>query len=194
MKEFTLQAELRFPRPLGEVFSFFADAHNLQSITPSWLKFEALTPAPIVMRPGTLIDYRITVHGLPIHWRTEIDQWDPPHQFVDVQLRGPYTLWHHTHTSTPARSARAARAAVTASAIARAVASSSTGSSCGAMSNGSSSIGSSACDSLSGQQPIVDQGDDTRKRRTARLGGAACYHRARISPPINYPASDPNGT
>jgi len=98
VKEFTLQAELRLPRPLGEVFSFFADAHNLQSITPSWLKFEALTPAPIVMWPGTLIDYRITVHGLPIHWRTEIAQWDPPHQFVDVQLRGPYTLWHHTHT------------------------------------------------------------------------------------------------
>ena len=97
MKEFTLHCELSLPRPLSEVFSFFADAHNLQIITPPWLKFEVLTPAPIVMRSGTLIDYRITVHGLPIRWRTEIAQWDPPHQFVDVQVRGPYSLWHHTH-------------------------------------------------------------------------------------------------
>ena len=66
-------------------------------LTPPWLKFEVLTPAPIVMRPGTLIDYRITVHRLPIRWRTEIAEWEPPHQFVDLQLRGPYTRWHHTH-------------------------------------------------------------------------------------------------
>ncbi len=98
MKEFTLDCELDLPRPRSEVFAFFADAHNLQIITPPWLKFEVLTPAPIVMRSGTLIDYRITVHGLSIRWRTEIAEWDPPRQFVDVQLRGPYTLWRHTHT------------------------------------------------------------------------------------------------
>ena len=98
MKEFNFQAETCVPRPHSEVFPFFAEARNLQTLTPPWLKFEVLTPVPIVMRPGTLIDYRITVHGLPIRWRTEITAWDPPHRFVDVQLRGPYTLWHHTHT------------------------------------------------------------------------------------------------
>jgi ligand-binding SRPBCC domain-containing protein len=94
VKEFTLQTELRLSSPRDEVFSFFAGAHNLQTIMPSWLKFEVLTPATIVMRPGTLIDYRITVYGLPIRWRREIAQWHPPHQLVDVQLHGPYTLWH----------------------------------------------------------------------------------------------------
>ncbi len=97
MKAFTLQTEQWLPRPLDEVFSFFADARNLEAITPPWLKFEVLTPPPIPMRAGTLIDYRIRVHGIPIRWRTEIAEWQPPHRFVDVQLRGPYTLWHHTH-------------------------------------------------------------------------------------------------
>ena len=98
MKEFIFQSETCVPRPRSEVFPFFAEARNLQTLTPPWLKFEVLTPAPIILRPGILIDYRITVHGLPIRWRTEIAEWDPPHRFVDVQLRGPYTLWHHTHT------------------------------------------------------------------------------------------------
>jgi ligand-binding SRPBCC domain-containing protein len=98
MGEFTLQTELWLPRRRDEVFGFFADARNLETLTPSWLKFEVLTPAPIEMRPGTLIDYRIRVHGFPIRWRTEITVWDPPRRFVDVQLRGPYTRWHHTHT------------------------------------------------------------------------------------------------
>ena len=98
MSEFKIQTELWLPRPRHEVFPFFAEARNLETLTPPWLKFEVLTPAPIAMRPGTLIDYRIRVHGLPIRWRTEIAEWQPPHQFVDVQLRGPYTLWHHTHT------------------------------------------------------------------------------------------------
>jgi ligand-binding SRPBCC domain-containing protein len=98
MHEFTFQTELWLPRPRTEVFHFFAEARNLETITPPWLKFEVLTPAPIEMRSGTLIDYRIRVHGLPIRWRTEITEWQPPHHFVDVQLRGPYKLWHHTHT------------------------------------------------------------------------------------------------
>ncbi len=98
MKEFTFEAETCVPHPRSEVFPFFAEARNLQTLTPPWLKFEVLTPAPIVLRAGTLIDYRITVHGLTIRWRTEIAEWDPPHRFVDVQLCGPYTLWHHTHT------------------------------------------------------------------------------------------------
>ena len=98
MKEFTLQAEQWLPRPREEVFAFFGDARNLETITPSWLNFEVLTQPPITMRPGTLIDYRIRIHGIPIRWRTEIVEWNPPHRFVDVQLRGPYSLWHHTHT------------------------------------------------------------------------------------------------
>lgn len=98
MKEFLFSAELWLPRPLDEVFPFFSEARNLEALTPPWLKFEVLTPAPVVMRPGTLIDYRIKIHGIPIRWRTEITVWDPPYRFVDLQLSGPYTLWHHTHT------------------------------------------------------------------------------------------------
>lgn len=97
MKTFTFQSELWLPQPKEQVFDFFGDARNLQAITPPWLKFEVLTPAPIVMRVGALIDYRLRVHGFPIRWQTEIAAWNPPHHFVDVQLRGPYTLWHHTH-------------------------------------------------------------------------------------------------
>ncbi len=98
MNEFQFKAELWLPRPLEEIFPFFGEARNLEVLTPPWLKFEVLTPAPVIMRVGTLIDYRIKIHGVPIRWRTEIVEWDPPHRFVDVQLRGPYTLWHHTHT------------------------------------------------------------------------------------------------
>jgi len=93
-----MQTELWLPRPRTELFLFFAEARNLETLTPAWLKFEVLTPVPIEMRSGTLIDYRIRVHGFPIRWRTEIAEWDPPRQFVDVQLSGPYTWWHHTHT------------------------------------------------------------------------------------------------
>lgn len=96
--ESCVHASVWLPRPRAEVFPFFAEARNLESLTPPWLRFEVLTPEPIVMRPGTLIDYRIRVHGVPIRWRTEIAEWRPPQRFVDVQLRGPYTLWHHTHT------------------------------------------------------------------------------------------------
>ena len=98
MKEFAFNAELRLPRSREEVFSFFANAHNLESLTPPWLQFQVVTPDPIEMRAGTLIDYRIRLHGFPIRWRTEITVWEPPHRFVDVQLKGPYRLWHHTHT------------------------------------------------------------------------------------------------
>jgi hypothetical protein len=98
MKEYTLQTELWLPRPRDEVFPFFAEARNLERLTPPWVRFEVLTPAPLEMRTGLLIDYRIRVHGLPIRWRTEIMEWQPPHRFIDMQLRGPYTLWHHTHS------------------------------------------------------------------------------------------------
>jgi ligand-binding SRPBCC domain-containing protein len=98
MKEFVFCSQLWLPRSREEIFAFFADAANLKTLTPPWINFTVLTPTPIAMRVGALIDYRIRVHGLPIRWRTEITAWEPPHRFVDVQLRGPYTHWHHTHT------------------------------------------------------------------------------------------------
>lgn len=98
MRVFTLQTELWLPRPRAEVFPFFAEARNLEAITPPWLRFEVLTPAPLELRAGALIDYRLRVHGIPLRWRTEITVWQPPHRFTDVQRRGPYRLWEHTHT------------------------------------------------------------------------------------------------
>jgi ligand-binding SRPBCC domain-containing protein len=91
-------AELWLPRPRDEVFRFFGDATNLEAITPPWVNFHILTPAPIVMRPGTLIDYRLRLHGFPLRWQTEITAWEPSVRFVDEQRRGPYRLWRHTHT------------------------------------------------------------------------------------------------
>ncbi|MEZ6241641.1 MAG: SRPBCC family protein [Phycisphaerales bacterium] len=96
--EWHVHAQQDLPAPLAAVFPFFAEAHNLERLTPSFLRFHVLTPAPIEMRPGALIDYKLRVRGVPIRWRTEILDWRPPHRFVDVQLRGPYALWHHTHT------------------------------------------------------------------------------------------------
>lgn len=98
MREFEYKAEVRLARPIDEVFAFFADAHNLEAITPAFLRFHVLTPAPIRMAAGTLIDYRLSLRGVPIRWRTRIDHWEPPHRFVDLQLKGPYRLWHHEHT------------------------------------------------------------------------------------------------
>jgi len=97
MKTFSYGDELVLPVPLEEVFSFFAEARNLEKLTPPWLRFEVLTEGPITMAPGTLIDYRIHWRGIPLRWRTEIEVWEPNRRFVDRQLRGPYRLWRHEH-------------------------------------------------------------------------------------------------
>ncbi len=88
-------------RPPAEAFAFFADASGLEAITPPWLAFRVVTPAPIEMRRGTLIDYRLRLHGVPVRWRTRIERWEPSERFVDVQVAGPYRLWHHTHEFEP---------------------------------------------------------------------------------------------
>jgi len=98
LTSFTLQREQSIPRPIEEVFAFFADARNLEAITPAWLAFQILSPAPIALRAGTPIHYRLRWHGLPLRWATEIESWNPPTEFIDVQAQGPYRLWHHTHS------------------------------------------------------------------------------------------------
>jgi ligand-binding SRPBCC domain-containing protein len=92
-----LERTLVVPRPRDEVFAFFADARNLEAITPSFLRFRVVTAGPIPMAPGALIEYRLSLFGVPFSWRTRIETFEPGARFVDVQLRGPYRLWRHLH-------------------------------------------------------------------------------------------------
>ncbi len=92
-----LRAYQRVPLAQADVFTFFAEVANLERITPPELEFHLLTPPPITMQAGTLIEFRLQLFKIPFRWLTRICSWNPPHEFVDEQLRGPYRLWHHTH-------------------------------------------------------------------------------------------------
>jgi ligand-binding SRPBCC domain-containing protein len=96
-----LTSEQRVGAGLQETFAFFSDAAKLQALTPSFLHFNILTPLPIEMRTGTLIEYRLRLMGLPLGWLTRIEEWEPNRSFTDVQLRGPYAHWIHRHTFMP---------------------------------------------------------------------------------------------
>lgn len=101
MRTHRLERDQFLPVDLERAFAFFADARNLDALTPAWLGFRIRTPLPIEMRPDARIDYRLRLAGLPVSWRTRIAVWDPPRGFVDVQERGPYALWEHTHAFAP---------------------------------------------------------------------------------------------
>jgi ligand-binding SRPBCC domain-containing protein len=97
-----LRAQALVPVDRDRLFDFFASAENLERITPPRLRFRIVTPLPVEMRAGALIDYRLSLRGVPFRWRTEITEWNPPHSFTDVQLRGPYRTWIHHHSFEPA--------------------------------------------------------------------------------------------
>lgn len=97
-------AEQYVPHPPERVFDFFSSEKNLEKITPPWLNIKILGKSTPAIQTGTLIDYKLRVHGLPIKWRTEITEWNPNESFVDTQLKGPYHTWHHTHDFIPLKS------------------------------------------------------------------------------------------
>jgi ligand-binding SRPBCC domain-containing protein len=101
MRSQRLEREQRVPGAPADVFELYADAFALEEITPPWLRFRVVTPGPIDMGAGTLIDYRLRLHGVPVRWRSRIELWEPFRRFVDVQVEGPYRVWHHTHEFEP---------------------------------------------------------------------------------------------
>ena len=101
MRVHLLERSQRVEAPAEAAFGFYADAGNLEPLTPPWVHFRLLTPRPIAFGAGTLLDYRLRLHGMPIRWRTRIEVWEPPHYFRDTQDRGPYSLWEHEHFFEP---------------------------------------------------------------------------------------------
>jgi ligand-binding SRPBCC domain-containing protein len=102
MSDHLLETSLHLSVARPTAFAFFANAANLEAITPPELRFRITTPLPIVMEQGTIIEYSLSLRGIPFRWRTRIAVWEPPHRFVDLQEQGPYALWEHTHTFTDA--------------------------------------------------------------------------------------------
>jgi ligand-binding SRPBCC domain-containing protein len=96
----TITRETEVNKPIEEVFSFFGKAENLNIITPPELNFKILSPLPMEMKKGTLIEYKIKLSGFPFKWKTEITEWNPPYKFIDTQIRGPYRVWIHEHYFT----------------------------------------------------------------------------------------------
>lgn len=92
-----LERSQRVAVPAQQAFDFYVDALNLEPMTPPWLHFKVTTPGELVLRQGTLLDYRLRLHGVPLRWQTLIEIWEPPLRFVDIQAKGPYSLWEHTH-------------------------------------------------------------------------------------------------
>lgn len=97
MESYEIERHTFVAQPRDEVFAFFADAGNLEELTPPWLRFEVETARPIEMAVGRTIDYRLRIRGVPVRWRSVISVWEPPVRFVDEQVRGPYRRWHHEH-------------------------------------------------------------------------------------------------
>jgi ligand-binding SRPBCC domain-containing protein len=98
MKNRILSRETIIKKPIEIVFDFFSKAENLNLITPPHLQFKIITPLPIKISKGTIIDYSLKLYGFPFKWKTEIKEWEPPFKFVDAQLKGPYLRWVHQHT------------------------------------------------------------------------------------------------
>ena len=101
MKIYKITTKQIIQRPLAEVFAFFSQPENLALITPDHLAFNIITPPPVEMKQGAIIDYTIRLFKVSIHWRTLITSFEPPFRFVDEQIKGPYNFWHHTHTFQP---------------------------------------------------------------------------------------------
>jgi ligand-binding SRPBCC domain-containing protein len=97
MKEFQLERTQTLPLALEQVWAFFSDPRNLAEITPPWLNFRMVSMSTPQIGEGTRIDYRLRVRGIPLRWRSLIRDWDPPHRFIDEQLKGPYRRWIHEH-------------------------------------------------------------------------------------------------
>ena len=93
----SLKTEVVINASIETVFAFFSKAENLEQLTPQWLRFKILTPLPVIINKDSLITYRIKLFYIPMRWKTKITDWEPPHRFTDVQLKGPYKTWIHEH-------------------------------------------------------------------------------------------------